>query len=196
MILSFTSSPATVVAAGRAAPGSEAEGAREALRRAVADLDAAERDALPYGRSQALAQVARCYRGLQETEAAETQLMQALRWGRLACSTDHVVDLLCELSETAAEIAEAAEAEDPGAGRPARDRARDRVFEAAGLAGRVSDPQWEIQVLLRISDVLDRCGDHEDAAALQVRALQRIAAGYVGTAEPARPIVAADTITQ
>ena len=55
--------------------------------------------------------------------------------------------------------------------RPARDRARDQAFEAARLAGLATDPNWEIRVLLRASDVLDRCGDHDDSVLLQQRAL-------------------------
>ena len=39
------------------------------------------------------------------------------------------------------------------------------------LAGHVADAQWEVTVLLRISDVLDRCGDHDDAVQLQARAM-------------------------
>ena len=35
----------------------------------------------------------------------------------------------------------------------------------------MSDPQWEIRVLMRASDVLDRCGDHDDAVLLQQRAM-------------------------
>ena len=33
-------------------------------------------------------------------------------------------------------------------------------------------PHWEIKVLLRASDVLDRCGDHDDAITLQTRAME------------------------
>ena len=45
-------------------------------------------------------------------------------------------------------------------------------FAASARAHRVADPDWEIKVLLRVSDALERCGEHEDAASLQVRALQ------------------------
>jgi hypothetical protein len=57
-------------------------------------------------------------------------------------------------------------------GSAAREAARDHAFAASARAHRVADPDWEIKVLLRISDALERCGDHEDAASLQVRALQ------------------------
>ena len=56
------------------------------------------------------------------------------------------------------------------------DQARDHVFEAAQLAGRSADPQWEVTALLRLGAVLDSLGDHDDAAALQRRALALIEA--------------------
>ena len=45
------------------------------------------------------------------------------------------------------------------------------AFEAARVATRAADPHWEIKVLLRASDVLDRCGDHDDAITMQTRAM-------------------------
>jgi len=38
------------------------------------------------------------------------------------------------------------------------------------MALQSADPQWEIAVLLRLSDLFDRLGDHDDAIALQCRA--------------------------
>jgi hypothetical protein len=81
---------------------------------------------------------------------------------------------MCELAEVscaAADAEQAANEDDRHAGRAARERARDQAFQAAALAGQTADAQWEVKVLLRISDVLDRCGDHEDAATLQNRAI-------------------------
>lgn len=158
---------------------------REALCRAAADLDQAEGSGQPYVISQALAQMARCYRGLDAAETAESYLKQALVWGRMTGSVDHTVDLLCELCEAAARVAEQHEAaeETPGAGHAARERARDHAFEATHLAGRVADPRWEIKVLLRISDVLDRCGDRDDAVSLQTRAL-RLMSGDLAASLP------------
>ena len=52
---------------------------------------------------------------------------------------------------------------------------RDRVFEAGQLAARVSDADWEVKVLLHISDVLNRLGDHDDASQIQARAMRRMA---------------------
>ena len=59
--------------------------------------------------------------------------------------------------------------------RAARELARDMAFEAARVAAHAADPHWEIKVLLRASDALDRCGDHDDAITLQTRAMSLMA---------------------
>ena len=151
------------------------EPTRQALRDAAAALDAAERSAQPLALSQAFVAMARCHAALPAPACAEAYLEMALRWARAAGGTDHTVDLLCELSETAVTLATALDAAEPGSGHIARERARDRVFEAAGLSPHVADSDWEVRVLLRLSDVLNRCGDHDDAALLQGRALARMA---------------------
>jgi hypothetical protein len=162
--------------------------AREALCRAAADLDAAEGCGRPHEMTRALGRLARCYRGIGANEIAETTFEHALRWSRLAGSMEGTVELLCDLCDTATTLAEQLDDGDPGRGRgrAARERARDRAFEACTLAGRVADARREVQVLLRISDSLDRCGDHKDAVSLQVRA-RRLMAGD----GPARPDLAA-----
>jgi hypothetical protein len=157
--------------------------ARDALRRAVAQLDEAETRARPFEMSQALAGVARGYRALRALASAEATFGAALRWAHHAGSRDHVVDLLCELAETAALHLQADSGPFESDGRllhAARERARDHAFEAARLAGKVADPGWEVQVLLRASRVLESCGDHGDALRLQQRALQR-GGGRAGT---------------
>ncbi|NRF71895.1 hypothetical protein HLB44_33405 [Aquincola sp. S2] len=148
--------------------------ARQALTLAMRALDAAELRGRPADVSNALAQVARCLKALGAFGAAEDYLMQSLRWTVLVPGTDARVDLVCELSEVTCAIAEAAQAageDDPQVMRNALERARDHAFEAASLAGQTSDAQWEVKVLLRISDVLERCGDHDDAATMQNRAI-------------------------
>jgi tetratricopeptide (TPR) repeat protein len=159
------------------------ESSREVLRLAAAALDAAEAGGQPHAVSRALTQMAACYRALRATASAETCYEAALRWARSAGSTDQVVDLLCALCETAVDLAGEQEGQRRGSGRAARERARDHAFEATTLAGKVADPGWEATVLLRISDVLDRCGDHDDAAQLQVRAL-RLMSGSLHTGAP------------
>jgi len=156
-------------------PQVPADNARAAFCAAAARLDEAEARSEPFAMSQAHTQLARCHAALAALPCAETSLQHALRWGRFTGSTDLVVDLLGELSETAATIAELAEQAGVGRGHAARERARDHAFEATTLASRVADGAWEVQVLLRASEVLARCGDSDDAAQLQTRALRLIA---------------------
>lgn len=145
---------------------------RDTLRQALLNLESAQATGRPWAIADAQRTLAGCYRRWGAGPAAQALLEQALRWTRLEGAHDSEVDLLCELVELLAELAEAQEIEQPGSGRPLRDRARDRVFEATRLAARVSDARWEVTVLLRLSDVLDRFGDRDDATQLQVRALQ------------------------
>jgi tetratricopeptide (TPR) repeat protein len=120
----------------------------------------------------ALAQMARCYRALQALGPAETYLERALAWARTLGAADQAVEILCLLAETSCSLAELYQQDDSRRSHAALERTRDWAFEATGLAGHVADPQWEIKVLLRISDVLDRCGDHDDAVQLQSRAMR------------------------
>lgn len=159
--------------------------ARSALREAAAALDVAERYRNPLEMCLALAQVARCYRALQAHDAAESYLGQALRWAHTLGAADQAVEILCLLAEGNCALAEQTAASDAQRAYAALERTRDHAFEAAALAGRAADPQWEIQVLLRISDVLDRCGDHDDAINLQSRALRLICGAPEAAAEPA-----------
>ncbi len=121
---------------------------------------------------QALSQVGHALIGLQALDAAEAYFAKALGHAATLGVVDARVDLLCTLAELACARAERAGGDDAGAstGRQLRDRARDRAFEAASLASQVTDARWEVHVLLRIGDVLESCGDHDDAATMQHRA--------------------------
>lgn len=155
---------------------------RERLRRACAHLDLAESTGQPFLMSQALAEVARCHRELAADASAEAHFDAAVRWARLCGSADHLCDLLCEAADAAIRLAVAREqpAEDgrpgvdSGIGHVARERARDRAFEVSQLAGRVSDPTCEARLLMRVGELLERCGDHADALQMQLRALDRL----------------------
>ncbi len=174
------------------------ETAREALRRALARLDEAEAGGRPFEMTQALAAVARSYRDLRAMASAEATFAMALRWAHACGGTDEAVDLRCEMAETAVRCLlelEPAPGEDRLASRAerraARERARDHAFEAARLAPSVADPAWEVRVLLRISDVLEQCGDRDDAVLLQTRALRLMAGvpsgGSADTPPPSAP---------
>lgn len=152
-----------------------AEAAREALRRACAELDRAEAVGGATLIAQALCGVARAYGALRAWSTAEAYLEMALRWSGAAQATDGMVEVLCDLCDAGVQLAEQQDASAPGSGRSTRERVRDHAFSASALAGRVSDADWEVKVLLRVSDALNRLGDHDDAAALQSRALERMA---------------------
>ncbi len=156
--------------------------AREALRQAMHALSAAEAadgSARAPAMCHALTEAARALAGLHAYSPAESHLAQALRWAGLMGGHDLLADLHCAWAEVATNAADlgAAQAE-PARSRAARDRARDHAFEAARLAGLATDPNWEIRVLLRASDVLERCGDHDDALLLQQRALVLMGMGH------------------
>lgn len=144
---------------------------RQALQLAQRVLDLAEVQAKPHDMCQANAQVARCLKAMADLPSAESYLIRALVWSDLVPCVDVRVDLLCELSEVAACQAEAVPGDQAQARHLALERARDHAFEAARLAGQTTDPHWEVKVLLRVSDTLNRCGDHDDAALLQNRAI-------------------------
>lgn len=153
---------------------------RQALQLATRVLDLAEIYRKPHDMCQATAQVARCLNAMHDHASAEAYLMKSMAWAACLPGVDARVDLLCELSEVVCTLAETGfeDGAIDSAGDSATmaryatlERARDHAFEAAGLAHRTADPQWEIKVLLRVSDVLNRCGDHDDAASMQDRAI-------------------------
>ena len=156
-----------------AEPGLPDGQARQALALALRTLELAQTRERPADMSIALALVARSLRALGAFPAAEGYLLQARRWAALLPGRDTVIDLECELAEVACACAEAALAagEPRASQRSARERARGHAFEAATLAAQASDGQWEVKVLLRVSEVLDRCGNHDAAATLQNRAI-------------------------
>ncbi len=101
-----------------------------------------------------LADLARACRGLHDLASTESYLDEALRWARVSGSSDLAA---CE-------------------------RMRDHAFEAATLAHRVADGHWEAKVLMRVGEVLERCGDRDDAVLLQTRALRLMSGSLSGAA--------------
>ena len=147
---------------------------RAALDLAVRRLDEAERERQPAAMCEALAGIARCYGALSAYSHAMDFMRQALRWSYALGGVDQRVELLSELAELACAAAENVDVDDEDGerqARAARDLARDMAFEAAKVATHAADPHWEIKVLLRASDALDRLGDHDDAVTLQTRAM-------------------------
>jgi hypothetical protein len=160
-------------------PAATHDGVRNALRAAVAELDAAEAAGEPARLSQALAAVSRCHRHAGALDEADWYARRGLAVAGGLAAVDASVDALCELAELAFERAERIDGQhESRAAHSLRDAARDRGFEATRLAQRSADPQWEITVLLRVSDLFDRMGDHEDAIEMQCRAVRLIAATH------------------
>ena len=128
-----------------------------------------------HARMAAHLDVARAYADEGALASAEAHLERALAASLALAGVDAQVDVLCELGELVARAAERAERTTSGGGLDATQRARHHATAAAQLAARVSDPAWEVTLLLRISDIFNRLGDHFDASALQTRALRLMA---------------------
>jgi tetratricopeptide (TPR) repeat protein len=167
------------------------EATREALRRACARLDHAELSPGPHAMCQALADLGRCYLRLKATACAETCFIQALSWSRLAGANDLVMEMLCELGEVAARLAHEQDADEPGSGHAARERARDLAFEASQLAGTLADASCETSWLLQVGEVLLLCGDHEEAQLVQMRAIDRLDPRFEARRTDARHLLTA-----
>lgn len=168
----------------------ELDAIRQALREASAALDAAEAAGERAALSQALAQVSRCHRRLGALADAVWYAKRGLQLARSLSAVDASVDALCELGELAlARAATLDDQDEPRGAHHLRDAARDHGFEAAHMVLHSADPQWEITVLLRVSDLFDNLGDHDDAIALQCRAaglMTRQATGAIELAPQAR----------
>jgi len=163
------------------------DAARRALIDASLALDTAEAAGEPAALSQALAQVARCHRRMGALGDATWYAERGLQTARSLAVVDASVDALCELGELALDRAKLFDGgvRDEAAHR-LRDAARERGFEAARMVLQSADPQWEITVLLRLSDLFDRLGDHDDAIALQCRAAGLMTRQAIAAA-PTRP---------
>ena len=173
-------------------PLDDHESLRQALRDAAAALDAAEAAGEPAQLSQALAQVSRCHRHLGALAEAVWFAKRGLQLARGLSAVDASVDAICELAELAVLRADLLDDQDESRGaHRLRDSARDHAFEAARLALHSADPQWEITVLLRVSDLFDRLGDHDDAIALQCRAVGLMTHEVIGGETPDEVCLAA-----
>jgi tetratricopeptide (TPR) repeat protein len=180
--LSATDRAARAVPGPASRPCVAAADPRAALEHAARLLEQARGTGRPGLMAEACHRVAHCWRALGERSSALDPLERALQWARASGACDQALDLQCELAELLAEMAAHADHDERGSGRALRERARDEVFDAVRAATGCADPRWEVTLLLRLSDVLDRFGDRDDATQLQVRALQLTAAGMYGSA--------------
>ncbi len=176
--------PGACVAPGPAPDPFAAVDPLAALEHAARRLEQARAAGHPGLMAEACHRLAGCWRALGERRAALASLERALPWARSSGASDHALALQCETAELLADMAARADRGDRGSGRPLRERARDTIFEVVRAAAGCADPRWEVMLLLRLSDVLDRFGDHDDATALQVRALRLTAAEFYGEPAP------------
>ena len=159
--------------------------ARQEARAALKAVDEARAHGHPIVLCEALTDAARCLAALNAYTQSEDYLVQALHWAGVLQSADLRSDLFCALAEVACNEADLTvqrrdnTPEGLATREAARERARDWSHEAVALAHRTSDPQWEMKVLLRAADVLERGGDHEAAVQVQGRAL-----ALMGLAQP------------
>jgi hypothetical protein len=151
------------------------ESARQTLRAAEAALDEAEQRGEPAMLSQALAWVAQCHRQVGALAEAVWYAKRALAVARGLPAVDASVDALCTLAELCVERAGRLNPDDEPRGvHRLHEAARDHAFEASQLVQHCADANWEVAVLMRASEVLDRLGDHDDAVVLQRRMIQLI----------------------
>lgn len=171
-----------VTHAEQVAVGDAGGALQQALMDALAVLDDARAHGHPAVLSAALTDVARALASLRAYDAAEACLMRALAWTRwLPQSADLQADLLCALAEVAcnqADLTLQLDEEGPCTGSAAhqralhaRQRARAWAEAAAALCPDCSDTHWEVLVLMRAADVLERGGDTDDAVSMHRQAL-------------------------
>lgn len=137
---------------------------------ALSELDTIERRARPVELALAIQQVARCHLDLCMPEAADWYYQRALAWARTLGSPATMIEILCELADTAVVLAQ--QSSEVNRRYALLERARDHAYEAATLASRTADRRCEAATLVMVSQVLSRCGDHGDACALRERALR------------------------
>lgn len=167
------------------------------LREALHQQRIAEAHGHPLLRCEALTGTARSLAAAQAWDASETCLELALQAARqLLASEDLQADLLCALAEVCCNAADAWDASHrhddggphtPAPRHPARDRAHAWAAQAAHQAPRVSDTAWQVTVLLRAADVLERGGELDDALRLQRQALALEHPGPTSPWSPTEP---------
>jgi hypothetical protein len=142
-----------------------------ALRTALKAVEQAEASASSQALCHAWLRVGRCWRVLHSPDEAHNSLRHALREARTTRRAHELVQVLCEMAENTCDLADVQPEPSSEWLRMSRDKARDEVFEASSWLLRGGASADAAHTLLRLSDVLNRCGDHDDATVLQARAL-------------------------
>jgi hypothetical protein len=158
--------------------------AQAAMQAAEATLAEARADGRPYGICLHLRQLAHLQAGALQLEAAEHGLQQALRWAHAGLGADLQVDILVDLCDLCDLWSQAEDQQPHGEGEAVRERLRGYVAQARERAPAMSERGAEARVMLRLSAILNRCGDRDDAAQMQARALRLINGPAVETGNP------------
>ena len=154
------------------------------LQLSLQALAAARRSGQAWAVAESQLSLARWYRDHGELDFSLALLETGLA---TAPGLDQRVELHCEIVNVLVGQSAAREAWNTGAGRAARNTARQHIFKASMLAAHLADSAWEAKVLLHLSDVLDRFGDRDDAVHLQNRALQLMGRSIDGFPQPFNP---------
>jgi len=117
----------------------------------------------PYAICHSLRQLAQRQAGALQLQQAEQQLQQALRWAHAGLGADLQVDILCDLCDLTDLWSQAEDLlpSNTGEGDAVRQRTRGHVLEACERAPAMSERGAEGRVLLRLSQVVGRCGEEE-----------------------------------
>ena len=126
-------------------------------------------------RLEAFSEVATCFERMGDLAQCEWYLQQALRWARELDDAETLLETLCDLAHAASalgrDLAGKGQAEEA---RVALERSRDHCFEGVRLAAAADDRRLQSAVLMRLAMVLELCGDHADARALQQAGLELV----------------------
>lgn len=161
------------ISAASAEPALTGESAPPSLRLALRSLESADVSGDGDGWNRALAEVAHCYQAAGDPAQAEWHLRQGLRRARTLGQSDTSLEVLCEMASAALAVATRHEAlGEARLAHVARDRVRDYSFEALRLLGSTGSHTLQAAVLMRLGDLLELCGDADDAQGLHARALR------------------------
>jgi hypothetical protein len=154
------------------ATASAGEAPAVSLRQALRSLEKADVRGDGAAWTRALVQVADGYQAAGDPAGAEWHLEQGLRRAHRCGQSETRLQVLCELASAA--LAAAVRHDDLGEDRLAhiaRERVRDHCFEAMRQLSCAAEPTLQAAVLMRLADLLELCGDADDALALHTRAL-------------------------
>jgi len=165
--------PAHLPAPAATEPALSSDSTPPSLRLALRSLESADASGDSDGWNRALAEVAHCYQAAGDPAQAEWHLRQGLRRARTLGQREMGLEVLCEMASAALAVAIRHEhLGETHLAHVARERVRDYSFEAVRLLGSTGTNALHAAVLMRLGDLLERCGDADDAQAMHERALR------------------------